>query len=309
MEASRHVPVTYSGVILVQRQVALRSTRGRSTLSASPSGSSSSVLFPTPRRPWHLEFDHRRSDRQRPQLEGPYFTATRSFSGARRRNKAPSLYEVIGVPKTATQAEIKRAYLQEAKKCHPDVNPSKDATERFQALAEAYQVLGNADSRARYDAAGASASASDFEQQQRAQQQQQQHWQQPPPNQGPADPFRMFQAAMEEMGIEDVKNYFTNLNRDAAVASDAARAGNFQPARDFAWNYKGLFAGVILPTILVFRFPALVVASFRFLGAAAALVGSAFLRDPNLQRLVGQWVYQSWRLFHARVQAKAREKK
>lgn len=64
-------------------------------------------------------------------------------------------YEVLGVAKTATADEIKSAYRKLAMKYHPDRNPGdKVAEEKFKEAAEAYDVLHDADKRARYDQFG-----------------------------------------------------------------------------------------------------------------------------------------------------------
>ncbi|WP_276132494.1 molecular chaperone DnaJ [Polluticoccus soli] len=64
-------------------------------------------------------------------------------------------YEVLGVSKTASADEIKKAYRKIALKYHPDRNPGdKDAEEHFKEAAEAYDVLSNADKRAQYDRFG-----------------------------------------------------------------------------------------------------------------------------------------------------------
>jgi molecular chaperone DnaJ len=64
-------------------------------------------------------------------------------------------YEVLGVAKGAGADEIKKAYRQAAIKFHPDKNPGdKEAEEKFKEAAEAYDVLSNADKRARYDQFG-----------------------------------------------------------------------------------------------------------------------------------------------------------
>ena len=64
-------------------------------------------------------------------------------------------YEVLGVSKTASDADIKRAYRRMAMKYHPDKNPDdKGAEEKFKECAEAYEVLSDADKRKRYDQFG-----------------------------------------------------------------------------------------------------------------------------------------------------------
>jgi molecular chaperone DnaJ len=64
-------------------------------------------------------------------------------------------YEILGVTKTASADEIKKAYRKIALKYHPDRNPGdKDAEEHFKEAAEAYDVLSNPDKRAQYDRFG-----------------------------------------------------------------------------------------------------------------------------------------------------------
>jgi curved DNA-binding protein len=66
-------------------------------------------------------------------------------------------YEVLGVPRTASADEIKRAYRQLARKYHPDLQPASErakAAERFKEINEANEVLTDPDKRAKYDALG-----------------------------------------------------------------------------------------------------------------------------------------------------------
>jgi DnaJ-class molecular chaperone len=61
-------------------------------------------------------------------------------------------YKTLGVKKDASQEEIQKAYRRLAKKHHPDLNPgNKEAEEQFKAISTAYDLLGDADKRARYD--------------------------------------------------------------------------------------------------------------------------------------------------------------
>ena len=63
-------------------------------------------------------------------------------------------YKVLGVSKTATAAEIKKAYRKLAREHHPDKNMSdKKSEEKFKSISEAYDVLSNADRRKEYDEA------------------------------------------------------------------------------------------------------------------------------------------------------------
>jgi DnaJ-class molecular chaperone len=65
---------------------------------------------------------------------------------------AEDLYSVLDVPKTASAGDITKAYRKLAKKLHPDLNPGdKAAEEKFKKITAAYDILGDAEKRGRYD--------------------------------------------------------------------------------------------------------------------------------------------------------------
>lgn len=63
-------------------------------------------------------------------------------------------YEILGVSKDATQAEIKSAFRKKARELHPDVNKASDAEEKFKELGKAYETLSNEEKRSLYDRYG-----------------------------------------------------------------------------------------------------------------------------------------------------------
>jgi curved DNA-binding protein len=75
-------------------------------------------------------------------------------------------YQILGVPKSADEKEIKQAYRRLARKYHPDVNPDKKAEEKFKEINEANDVLSDPAKRKKYDTLGAN--WQQYEQYQRA---------------------------------------------------------------------------------------------------------------------------------------------
>jgi DnaJ-class molecular chaperone len=75
-------------------------------------------------------------------------------------------YEVLGVARTATQDDIRKAYRRHAKKLHPDINPGDKAGEaRFKEISAAYELLSDAEKRRRFDAGEIDASGQEKPQQ------------------------------------------------------------------------------------------------------------------------------------------------
>jgi curved DNA-binding protein len=76
--------------------------------------------------------------------------------------KYKDYYSILGVPRTAKEDDIKKAYRKLAKKYHPDVSKEANAEEKFKEIAEAYATLKDADKRAVYDQLGSHSSGQEF---------------------------------------------------------------------------------------------------------------------------------------------------
>jgi curved DNA-binding protein len=120
-------------------------------------------------------------------------------------------YQVMGVARDATEAQIKQAYRRLARKYHPDVSKEKDAEARFKEVGEAYEVLRTPEKRAAYDNLGADhRQGEDFR---------------PPPNWNTD-----FEFSGAGRGGADYSDFFETLFGAQARAQSGGRRG-FHPER------------------------------------------------------------------------------
>jgi DnaJ-class molecular chaperone len=120
-------------------------------------------------------------------------------------------YEILGVVRTATAEDIQKAYRKLAKKLHPDLNPGNpDAEEKFKEVAGAYDLVGDADKRAKFDrgeidAAGAERPRQNY--------------------------YRDFQSSSEDHPYSNDSGYSDFMDSDDALAALLSRGARAQANR------------------------------------------------------------------------------
>jgi curved DNA-binding protein len=131
-------------------------------------------------------------------------------------------YKILGVDKSATEADIKKAYRKMARKYHPDLNPNdKEAEKKFKEVNEANEVLSNAENRKKYDAYG-----ENWKQGNAYANADQQRYQRPP-NQGSSRGGNPFEG--------DYSDFFENMFGGAGGGARGGRSGvKFKGADLFA---------------------------------------------------------------------------
>ena len=190
---------------------------------------------------------------------------------------APDHYETLGVPRSATQAQIKKAYFSLAKKYHPDVNPGDEGAKlKFQRVADAYAVLKDPKRREQYDA---NPYGDTFESGGGA------HY-----YEDGTDAYSQFREVFDEFGLRDLDVYAQEVKTEATVALDAAKNGDYNPAWEFAKKRRGLILAILLPTVFVLRFPGAVAAALRVLMVGAL----GLLQNPMVRNLI---IRAMWKQF------------
>lgn len=155
-------------------------------------------------------------------------------------------YGALGVQKTATTAEIKKAYRKLARKYHPDVNPgNKEAEDKFKAISEAHEVLADTEKRKIYDEFGEDGLRAGFDPEQARQYRQ---WQQyggsGQQTTGFGDGFTSEQSQFRYSGFEDV---FSDLfGAGAGVGPTRGRDIESTLEVDFSTAIKGATTRITL---------------------------------------------------------------
>jgi len=132
-------------------------------------------------------------------------------------------YKILGIDKSATEADIKKAYRKMARKYHPDLNPNdKEAEKKFKEVNEANEVLSNAENRKKYDSYG-----ENWKQGNAYANADQQRYQRPP-NQGGSRSGNPFEE-------NDFSDFFSSMFGGAGGGSRGGRSGvKFKGADLFA---------------------------------------------------------------------------
>jgi DnaJ-class molecular chaperone len=188
-------------------------------------------------------------------------------------------YKILGISKTATQEEIKKAYRVLVKKYHPDLNPGKeDLNAKFKEVSSAYQFIGSPEAREKFDKGETS------EQQQEKYQEQSKSYYNTQQNSG-----RYSQNFEEEMGADFFENLFKNANSRQKTQNTQDYPGEnhlYKLDIDFIDAALGADKEITLPTgkRLLVKIPAGINTSTKLkfkgqggIGHGKGLMGDAFV--------------------------------
>jgi DnaJ-class molecular chaperone len=173
-------------------------------------------------------------------------------------------YEVLGVPRTAKEKEIKAAYRRLARKFHPDVNKGdKAAEEKFKEVAEAFAVLSDGEKRASYDRGGHAAFGAGF------------------------DPFAGFDAGHFDFGFGNLSDIFEMF---AGARGGGRRYGGPARGRDLRFETHISFMDAINGATLELKVPRRVWAGGGFTSREERVKARipAGVNDGSTVRLAGR---------------------
>lgn len=184
-------------------------------------------------------------------------------------------YKLLNVSRSSTAKEIKMAYFNEAKKCHPDLNPNDPkAKEKFQQISAAYELLSDEKRRRVYDATGSS---------------QESYASSPGGSYGGAQNAQqhaedIFNTVKEDVDVikEAFVLYTEEVKEELQEAVDCARNQDWKGLFEIAKDHKFLIMGVVVPTVVFLRYPPAVFVVLRVLWAASNVALVGLLRSGNL---------------------------
>lgn len=154
-------------------------------------------------------------------------------------------YSILGISSYASDDEIKKAFYKEAKKYHPDLN-KKASPEKFKKIAWAYEILSDPTKRAKYDMTGSTSSSGQSMRYSTAEE--------------------TFNKVFQDLGVSQ---YFKQVTDDLSTSVHAARHGDYSLLWDFTKERKVLLGSLVLPFVVMARFPGAASVGFRFLIAAS----------------------------------------
>ncbi|HJQ97813.1 MAG TPA: DnaJ C-terminal domain-containing protein [Candidatus Polarisedimenticolaceae bacterium] len=141
-------------------------------------------------------------------------------------------YEILGVPRTANEKELKAAYRKLARKYHPDVNPGDKAAEaNFKEVSEAFGVLSDPEKRAKYDQVGHEAFGAGF------------------------DPRQGVKIDFEDLGLGDLSDLFDLFGWGGGARGRGGRRRGAARGNDVQFEMSLPFADAIHGTTMELRLP------------------------------------------------------
>jgi curved DNA-binding protein CbpA len=199
-------------------------------------------------------------------------------------------YKLLQIDRNATAKEIKIAYFRQAKLYHPDVNPS--GKEKFQQIAEAYELLNDPIKRKEYDTFGTRHSSN-------------RHYD---PREYAQHAEDVFKNVSEDVNVvkEAFTDYIDDLKDEMVYAGQCASRGEWSEVWEVVKANSGIVIGLVLPIVLFLRFPALIAVVFRFGILAAQTVFAGLLRSGNVSN-ASKWLWQ--RIIHLSKERKFRRRK
>ena len=240
--------------------------------------------------PFHISSRHTNSIGVPWGTHGPSIFA-RTFMAS---TNSGSYYDLLGIRKSASDAEVKKAYFKQAKKWHPDLNDRPDAKAKFQQINEAYSTLKDPARRREYDTQSQQSGSSGF-----ASNRQHDRYQQAYTDHGYQQTYTDYRTQWDDAFVDfGVKEYFDNMYMRAQNAVKLIQTDNdWSEFKNFVNDHKVFFASVIIPLAALLRFPGLLMGALRGVFLLAYVFD--FMPRPTRYRIARQ-IFKYMKDDHAR---------